>query len=230
MKFSQLKRLTDVLLIAWVGPDERDCAVAGFDAEATAARMAKAEKARNSAKARWAANANASSTHSERNAAADANAMRQQSERNAVAHARQRTSDNVRDPSLHSAVASGASALETAPGSSTPVVRTTEILDATAAPAGMPEYPPLPTEPPDYGRPDQRRPPPRQQERTGYAVPGSTPAPPAVCSRCRRSSSALTWSGVERLCDACRRPRGELAGADEARALAASLAAKRGPA
>jgi ribosomal protein S27AE len=182
MKFSALKRLTDVRLISWVGDGDRDCAVTGFDADAAAHRILKAEKARNSARARWSVNANSSTSHMRTQSDRNANAERPQCEPDAVAYARQiRDRDRVRDPSLHGAGASGASALATTgsgPGSSTP--------DAP------PEHPVWqdapPGEPPPEQRPPARREPPRQEQRTGYAVSGSVTPPARACVRCGKAS------------------------------------------
>lgn len=99
------------------------------------------------------------------------------------------------------------------------------------APPGMPEYAPLPDEPPPgVARDHHRREPPRQQERTGFAIPGSTPGLPSICSRCKRPASLLVWQGRERLCDACRLPPAAARAApEELRAWASALKSPRKP-
>lgn len=99
-----------------------------------------------------------------------------------------------------------------------------------SAPAGMPDYPPLPDEPPHGAIPEPRQPfrrqePPRYDRPNGATVAGSVTSP-RLCARCGREGGSTVLEAGKNICRACyeKRPTADA----DARAAALELARRFG--
>lgn len=202
-------RLTAVGLASWCGTDGTDLAIHGFDGAGAKRARQKSEAARNAALIRWQADADALQTQMHPHGKADADASNGACGRNAVADAHHITVPNITSPPSNKGP--GASGHE-------------------APPAGMPDYPPLPDEPPHGAIPEPRQPfrrqePPRYDRPNGATVAGSVTSP-RLCARCGREGGSTVLEAGKNICRACyeKRPTADA----DARAAALELARRFG--
>lgn len=205
-------RLTAVGLASWCGESGTDLAIHGFDGAGAKRARQKSEAARNAALIRWQADADALQTHMRSHGVAHADASPAACGGNAVADAHHITEPYITSPPSNKGP--GASGHEAPP----------------AGPVGMPEYAPLPDEPPPGAIPEPRQPfrrqePPRFDRPTGVTVAGSVSAP-RLCARCGREGGSTVLEAGKNICRACyeKRPTAEA----DARAAALELARRFG--